>query len=120
MMLQFGVTEARADGLKNRLVLIVEEGDTIFLVPPPLQEPIGTSGAISLVRLGPVGTFETGLLSGESLAPVLIEVITTGSAIAGPVGGTFTIGIGAIEDEVPTNLGALPIARTGQFLFEFD
>ena len=82
---------------KNRLVLIVEEGETVFLVPPAM--PTGTSGSVSGVKFGPVGAFETGLLSGAPLAPFLIEVLTTGSSIAGPVGGTFSNLNGVITDE---------------------
>ena len=160
---------------KNRLVLLVEEGETIFLVPPEL--PIGTSGPISKEKFGPIGTFESGLLSGEPLVPVLIEVFTTGSAIAGPLGSVFSLPEGQIEEEhtawltispeeprfaaefgalpeelavvivttegvitggtrrfrnaagtsklylkieVPKNLSALPIARAGQFVLEFE
>ena len=91
------VSGAGSGRLKNRFVLVVEEGETVFLVPP--QAPIGTSGPLSLVHYGPVGTFETGLLSNQALAPFLIQALTTGSAIAGPVGGRFALPWGTIEDE---------------------
>lgn len=96
----FVATTVRAEGpdlFKNRIVLLVEEGETIFLVPPDF--PSGTSGALSRVRFGPVGSFETGLLSGEPLVPFLMDALVYGSAIAGPVGGTFSLPRGQIEDE---------------------
>lgn len=160
----------------NRLVLMVEEGETIQFVPPAL--PTGSSAPISLVNVGPVGSYLTALNSG-TLEPVFLNLVTNGHATAGPFTGAFSLPTGEIADEhtawftispepprlaqhfpnlpagvgvlvivvtaegtitggsgqyhdasgvtkiylkveVPADFSAFPLARTAQFVFEFD
>ena len=90
------VRAAYSDFFKNRIVLIVEEGETIELVPPSL--PTGTSGPISRVKFGPIGSYVSSILSGEPVSPNIIEALTTGASIAGPVSATYSLPRGEIED----------------------
>lgn len=101
---QIGVTPIRADDgdfVKDRIVLLVEEGTPLsFAVPPNSPHPTGLTGLLSQVKFGPIGSFTTGLKSGGDVTELLeFFLLTQMPLVAGDVLGTFSLPRGQIKDE---------------------
>ena len=60
----------------ERLVLILEEGDTVLFVPLG-EDPSGSSASVSNVNIGPVGSYVTALHMG-TLLPAIFDLLYSG------------------------------------------
>lgn len=80
----------------DRLVLIVEEGDTITFLPEG-QPPTGSTAPLSGLKIGPVGGWVATLQSG-TLIPAIQELFTTGSSATDLFDITIFLPTGDIYD----------------------